>query len=431
MTEHRITLTALAAKYAVAHAAHHVFSPSGSWLWLTCAGGLIPNLLAKDEAGFDAAYGTVGHGVGETWLKTERRPDYLVGTVENVGRYDIEIDDQMLDEVQQYVDWCQPLEGVHFVETHVDFSKFTPLPFQGGTCDHAAARPGYLTITDLKLGKGVVVPARNNPQLMLYALGFFLRYDDEYHFQYIEMRIAQPRVHHWDRHVINRYELLAFAEHVRVRSHLAWQLDAPRTPSEKACQFCKVKATCGPAVALQATQTAGMFDDLVDMGVDDVEALKDRIEDGDAFKFANLMTLTTDQLVRLMPFKNQAIGWWKAVEIELAKRTRAGQTTNMKFVRGRSFRSFKNDFEAGNVLIANGVDPEVAFPLTVISPSKAEDELRKVGVKGDKLKNVMMPLVIKPPGKPTLVPLYDKRPAITNIDDDEIYADLTETEVID
>ncbi len=88
---------------------HSVFAPSSSAMWLTCSGSLLANLAAKDSAGFEAAEGTVAHSAGEDWLKTEERPDHLVGDIVEVDEGDevfhIEITTEMLDYVQQYVDW--------------------------------------------------------------------------------------------------------------------------------------------------------------------------------------------------------------------------------------------------------------------------------------------------------------------------------------
>ena len=194
MSDHGFDLEAVQIKLG----AHSVFAPSASSMWLYCAGSLIPNLLAEDTAGEDAAYGTVAHGVAERWLKTGVKPVDLIGTVEKVDEghavFEIEITHSMLEYVQEYVDWSVFLPGDHYVEQRVDFSRLTPIPKQGGTADHIACEPGALTITDLKMGKGVQVFAKGNTQARLYALGAFYRWDEQYHFQRIVIRIAQPRL---------------------------------------------------------------------------------------------------------------------------------------------------------------------------------------------------------------------------------------------
>jgi hypothetical protein len=170
VSEHKpITLEDVA---RMAVAGHSVFSPSSSKMWLTCSGSLIPNVLADDETSVEAAEGTVAHDVAREWLQTGKRPHHRIGTVDTVDGHDIEIDDEMLAYVGDYVTMVQELEtdAVEFLtETRVDFSNLTPIPDQGGTADNIAIvqiispgpEPEYeIVVTDLKYGKGVRVIAR-------------------------------------------------------------------------------------------------------------------------------------------------------------------------------------------------------------------------------------------------------------------------------
>ena len=132
---------------------HSVFAPSSSAMWTACAGSLIPNVLSEDTAGEAAAEGTVAHGVAETWLKSGKKPKHLIGTIERVEGFDIEITHSMLDFVEQYVTWCWQLAGDHYIESKVYFDDLTPIPRQGGTADHCACLPEWLII---KIGRAHV-----------------------------------------------------------------------------------------------------------------------------------------------------------------------------------------------------------------------------------------------------------------------------------
>ena len=366
-----------------AHGGHSIFAPSGSAIWLNTPGCLIPNILAPDSAGFEAAYGTVGHECGEQWLRAipeicwgmgplaenqinEAEPRHRIGeTVLIEERYDtfeVEIDQEMLDYVRQYVEWVMPLPGHHYIETRVDFSDLTPIPDQGGTADHCACQPGVLTISDLKMGY-IRVLAKHNTQLLLYAYGFFRLYDHLYNFERIIVRIAQPRLNHFDAWECSREDLLAFAEFVRVQARAAWQLGGPRKPGwwcKKA--FCNVQATCPAYVcwmAEQADADGDLFDDATGdsdyLGCDICEGLgcdvcagaqinadgsiegtytvKDMVTTAEALVSGKVdltprrkpLELSTEALARLLPMRPVIERWFGEIERELESRALDGE----------------------------------------------------------------------------------------------------------
>lgn len=395
---------------------HSIFSPSSSAMWLNCAGSLIPNVLAKDEAGEDAAYGTVAHGLTEQWLKTGVPPMDRIGTNEFVESGDwgflIDIDEDMMAYVKEAVDYCEFLPGEHFIEQRVYFSHLTPLKHQGGTADHVACTPGRMIITDHKFGKGVRVDAKDNTQGLLYALGTFYARDIDYDFKEIIIRISQPRLGHFDEWAVSRKYLLEFAEYVRERSHAAWQLDAPRTPSPKACQWCRVSASCAANAKLQEDLLAAAFADLGEVSSDTMVDLRTRLDDPETFdlQIVDPGTLTTSQMATLLKYRSAAEKWWKALADELDSRACEGEDIpGFKLVESRSNRVFVNTAKAEKRLLSLGLKRSDIFTEKLVSPSQAETLLRKSGRPTKEIPSLLEGVVRKPPGKPTLVPLSDKR----------------------
>ncbi len=96
---------------------HSVFSPSSSHMWLACPGSLLPNLAAPDTSGVDAAIGTVAHKEAETWLRTSTTPrQRLVTNIPDHPGLTIEVDQEMIDAVGSYVEWCNSVaDGASYV----------------------------------------------------------------------------------------------------------------------------------------------------------------------------------------------------------------------------------------------------------------------------------------------------------------------------
>lgn len=412
---------------------HSIYAPSYSATWLFCSGSLIPSLLAEDKAGIDAAYGTVAHGVAETWLKLGVRPDHLIGEVERVDEghevFEIEIDEVMLDYVQEYVDWCVALPGDHYVEQRVDFSDLTPIPNQGGTADHICCQPGVLTITDLKMGKGVQVFATKNTQARLYAYGAFREWDWMYDFQRIVIRIAQPRLGHFDVWEITRKELLEFAEFARYKARDAWSPNAKRTPGEKQCQWCRVRRDCPAIAAYMVEMTEGVFDDLSgDLQEGDVVNLINRLDDEfDEFmiKPVSVQSLSVAQKSKLIKFRKVVENWFKAIEDELEKQLNDGQKVpGYKLVEGRSNRVIASDKTAPSTLsLLSGLDEDQFMETKVKSPAQIEDVLVKAGIRRKDLHFYMSDVTAKPRGKPVMAPAHDKRAELV-VGDGDVFDDL-------
>jgi hypothetical protein len=432
MTEHTFSVAEMrAAIQRVMDGGHSVFSPSGSKMWLGCAGSLIPNLFAPDDSGRDAAYGTVGHMVGEEWLKTGMRPKYLLGRREFVQAgewgYLIDIDETMFEYVKRYVDWCKNLPGDHYVETRVDFSRLTPIPNQGGTADHAACTYQRMVITDLKMGKGVRVYAKENSQALLYALGFFYEWDWLYDFQEFVIRIAQPRLDVFEEWVVDRKYLLSFAEYVKERAAAAWVQNAPRTPSAEACQWCRVQSTCAAKAKVLIDLTGGAFDDLApEVTQEEIDGFREALAEDLVPSPVDPAKLTTLELERLYGWRGTVERFFKKVGEELEQRARDGVKLKLhKTVEGRSFRTFRDKNKAVEKLVALGLDRDDIVTEEVASPARVEELLMAEGYKKKDIPELLDGLIFKPPGKATLASIKDSRPAL-NVKYDDAFSEFGE-----
>ena len=412
---------------------HSIFAPSSSAMWVYCPGSLIPNLLAQDTAGYEAAEGTVGHSMAEKWLFTGQSPIKMLDTVvvieERGQRFEIPVTTDMFEYIEEYVKWCTVLPGQHFIETRVDFSDITPIAKQSGTCDHAACEPGILTITDLKYGKGIFVGVKDNTQLIMYAYGFFRQYDAIYDFQEIVIRIAQPRMNNFDEITLTRQELLDWASFISKRAYAAWQPNAERVPGAKTCQWCKVKSSCS-ALAVQTERFIdGVFTDLdAEVFQDDMDNLHKKIDAG-GFKLApiNPNTLTTQQMARLLPYRKLVESFFEQLQNELFSRMNNGEVVeNYKLVEGRGSRDYVDAKRAEEELTFLGLAHDDMFTVNMVSPAQAEDKLRQLGYKRKNLPELLNSFVVTTKGQPTIAPLTDKRKPLNssiegvfqNIDDE-------------
>lgn len=393
---------------------HSIFAPSSAHRWLRCAGSLIPNLLNPEPSGYEAAEGTVAHMIAEQWQRSGVKPKRFIGTLVRQDGFDIEVTRDMIDYVQEYRDWCERLDGDHYIEQRVDLSQLFPIPNQGGHLDHAACVPGVLTVTDLKFGKQIRVFAKRNPQLMLYALGKYFELNWLYSFKKIVIRVAQPRQEHFDVWECDVEELLLFAGQVMERARLAWSLSAPRTPSDEACAYCAVAATCGARLVwlerLLKMDLDGLNSEVtsneIATAIDDVRV---GLFDVDPPSPADM---TLDEMGRVLKYRLVLNNWLEKMmsKADDAAVNDGAQIPEHKLVESQTRRKIAvtdDELVAAGELI--GLSREDVLKVVAVTPTELERVLEERGMSKKDRDDFVSSLVVKPRGRPTLAPITDRR----------------------
>lgn len=374
---------------------HARLSASGSTTWINCAGSVAAQDGIEDKGSAFAQEGTDAHELGELCLRDGFNASEFVGKplVENP---DCIVTVEMADYVQDYVDYVRSLDGELMIEERVDYSGWVPGGF--GTSDAIVIKEPELIVTDLKFGQGIKVYAKENTQGILYALGAYDLVRHIYSIETVRIVIHQPRLDHVDEWMITVDELLSWGAFLQVKAEEALEPDAPRTPGEKQCQWCKAKPTC-PALAEHTRKIiASDFDDCEPVAV---------------------QKLTIDQMAEALANKKLIISWLDAIEAVATERLKNGESfPGYKLVAGRSSRDWADDESViANRMIENmGVERDALYTQTFITPAAAEKLV------GKKKAALLEELIVKSDGKPTMVPDSDKRPAlgITADDFDEV-----------
>ena len=180
--------------------AHALLSASSAHRWLVCTAA--PKLEAEfpDTTSTYAKEGTLAHEICELKL-TKYITSMLRGTytkkLNALKKHEL-YDPEMEETTDTYLDYVKRTALGYSVppsiqiERRVNFSDYAPEGF--GTADCLLLAGDTLHVIDYKHGKGVVVDADHNPQMMLYALGAMHDFALIYHFKTVQMAIVQPRV---------------------------------------------------------------------------------------------------------------------------------------------------------------------------------------------------------------------------------------------
>jgi hypothetical protein len=328
-----------------------------------------------------AIQGTDAHSLCEYKLKTALGQK-LEDPTENITYFNEEMAD-CADMYAQYV--MEQLATVQktckdplvLVEQRLDFSRWVPQGF--GTGDCVIVADGVLSITDMKFGVGVLVEAERNPQLMCYALGALDLFDGIYDIEQVFMTIFQPRRENISTYTISKEELLSWADNtLKPTAELAAKGEGEFKAGEH-CRFCKVKATCRKRAEYN------------------LELAR--------YDFEMPPTLEDEEIEAILSKADALVSWASDVkEYALQQAVSGKEWHDWKLVEGRSNRRYVNEHAVAETVERAGFDPYEHKVLGITAMTKL---LGKT-----KFEEMLSGFIEKPQGKPTLVPMSDKRPTI-------------------
>lgn len=387
---------------AHAERAHALLSASGASRWINCPPSARLTEHIPDTRSEYADEGTAAHELSEIKLRRSLYPcnsqerQRLADALEQFKATNTYYGPEMENAVQDYVDLvnerfmeakARSSDAVVLLEEQLDFSEWVPDGY--GTGDVVFISDGVLEIIDLKYGKGVPVSAIGNTQMRLYALGAWSGYSYLYDIQEIRMTIVQPRLDNISTDVISADDLLEWADTVVKPAAVLADAGEGEYKAGDHCRWCKVKATC------RARADANMA------------ALE--------YEFRDPALFTLEEIGSILFVAEQLKAWAKDVEEYAFEQAKAGhKIPQWKLVEGRSNRKIADEEEAVRRLGSAGV---TEFLKTKLLP--LGDLEKQVGKK--KLAEMLDGLIVKPPGKPVLVPESDKRPELNSLNsiDDE------------
>ena len=270
-------------------------------------------------------------------------------------------------------------DPVILIEQKLDFSCYVPEGF--GTGDCIIISDDKLHIIDFKYGQGILVEAEHNPQMMLYALGALEIYDALYDIKTVSMTIFQPRRENVSTWTIPVEQLKVWAEEeLKPKAQMAYDGEGEYLPGER-CTFCRAATKCR-ARAEEKMKLARM-----------------------EFKMPPLLTdAEIEEVLTVLPdltkWANEITAYATEAAIHHGK-----EWNGFKVVEGRSNRKYRDEQLVAEAAKEHGytdIYRQSLIPMT---------EMQKLMGKAD-FEEILGDLIYKPPGKPTLVPITDKRPAM-------------------
>ena len=368
-------------------ARHALLSASSSHRWIHCPPSIRLGEKYENRGSEYAAEGTEAHLLCEYRLKQMLGID-MEDPVPGLQYYSKEMEanaegyaQYVMEIYEKAKESCE--DPIVLIEQQVSYEKWVRDGF--GTADALVVADGTLHVIDYKNGKGVLVECEDNSQMRCYGLGSLQMFDGIYDIQNIGMTIYQPNRDNISTCMLVKEDLLEWADGILApAAALAFEGKGEYACGEW-CQFCPVKHICR-ARADYAMQLARY--DFADPDVLEDEDIEDILARAD--------TLTS---------------WASDVKDYALRQALSGKEwKGWKLVEGRSNRKYTDEDAVAEAVQKAGFDPYEKKLLGITAMTQTLGRKR--------FNELLGGLVMKPTGKPVLVPESDKRPAMNTAKDD-------------
>ena len=390
---------------------HSIIAPSGAHRWMNCLGSAKMEARYPDVSNPFAEEGTNAHRLLEKCVINGWSADTYAG--KEIMREDglcYIPSEEMIENIQWCLDYInETSKGLQTEDITAETRYNLPFihPELSGTCDVTIRQTlGELVIVDLKYGRGIEVHPKQNPQLMIYALGALGPRQDLPDYDSVRLVILQPRTGREPKEwVINPEDLWDWGyKTLKAKAERA----AKGSRSFKAgnwCRFCKGAADCAK-LKEQSMAIAG------------------EVFGGPALPRAT--DLTPEQIGEILPKLDIFTIWEKAVRQRANEILLSGQDVpGFKVVEGRTRRSWLAEEDIVSALATVAPGHKGFFKTSVLTPAQLEKVIKKdfSGDKKNKLMEILNANLEAKEGKPTVVPESDKRPALNFDKAQDVFVD--------
>lgn len=375
---------------------HAHLSPSGAKRWLTCAPSAKLESKLPDRSSSYADEGTFAHYLSIDIILayrlgkiSEKEYNAELKAAKGNKYYSISLHEYCKDFASYVVEQfnrCRAID-VHaaiFLETELDLTMFIPEGF--GTADIIIVCEGLLIMIDLKMGQGVPVHSEENEQLKVYGLGAIERFKALFDIDLVELHIYQPRIDNTSSWLISVRSLYEWANKVLIPGAVeAFAGRGEFIPGDH-CKFCRARLQCQALTdfVLTSYEPGQVPGTISPAKVSEVLQKSDLI-----VSWVNAITEWAEDMA-----VNKGMKWpgYKLVEGR-SNRYISDESAAMKILQGMEFA--KSDYTQTSLLAMGKLESLVG---------------------GKKMFNTIFEKIIhKPKGKPTLVPLSDKRSELNSM----------------
>ena len=323
-------------------------------------------------------------------------------------------------------------EPLALIEAKLNYTHIAPGGFGTGDVVIVGILPdgrGTIHVIDLKSGRGVFVDADHNTQMMLYALGALAAYGYIWDIELVRMTIVQPRLDNISTFECSRAELEAWGESIKPIARMAYEGKGEQKAGDW-CKFCRAKPVCK---ALAEEALALCREEFVDLDAAETAETAETEETAETAKATETAEDSTDitditapyspdrsipvfkqpglialsELAEILPTLNRISSWIESVFAYVSSEaiTHGVPIKGYKVVEGRSVRTLTDVKAVVKTATDNGYTN--IYKQQLITLTEFEKLMGK-----KRFAELLGQYIIKPPGKLSLVPESDPRPAV-------------------